>query len=82
MGTIYIGPLRVYPDRDLTMLTETDRSDWMGSGLFAWELLRELPEVRERLNRIIKDVLNLGYEFRMTNRSLTPEEALDVVDRE
>jgi AAA15 family ATPase/GTPase len=27
-------------------------------------------------------VLNLGYEFRMTNRSLTPEEALDVVDRE
>ena len=82
MGTIYIGPLRVYPDRDLTMLTETDRSDWMGSGLFAWELLRELPEVRERLNRIIKDVLNLGYEFRMTNRSLTPEEALDAVDRE
>jgi energy-coupling factor transporter ATP-binding protein EcfA2 len=82
IGTAYIGPLRVYPDRDLAMVTETDRSDWLASGLFAWEILRELPEARERVNRVITDILKLGYEFRMAHRSLTPEEASRVADEE
>lgn len=82
IGTTYIGPLRVYPDRDLAMVTETDRSDWLASGLFAWEILRELPEARERVNRVLKDILNLGYEFQMAHRSLTPEEAERVVNEE
>ena len=64
------------------MVTETDRSDWLASGLFAWEILRELPEARERVNRVIKEILELGYEFRMAHRALTPEEALRVVDDE
>ena len=82
MSTVYLGPLRIYPDRDLAMVTETDRSDWLASGLFAWEMLREIPEARTRVNRILKNILELRYEFQIAQRSLTPEEANRVVDEE
>jgi hypothetical protein len=82
LGTIYIGPLRVYPDRDLSMVTETDRSDWLASGLFAWEILKELPDARKRVNKVLKEILGLRYEFQMAHRSLTPEEASRVIDEE
>lgn len=81
ISTVYLGPIRVYPDRDFTMVKETDRGDWLSSGLFAWELLKELPKARERVNRLLKEVLHVDYEFQIANRSLSPEEAFAVIDR-
>ena len=34
------------------------------------------------MNRVLKEILGLGYEFRMAHRSLTPEEASRVADEE
>jgi hypothetical protein len=82
INTVYLGPIRIYPDRDLSMVKEYDRGDWCSSGLFAWELLKELPIVRDRLNKIFKHTLEVDYEFQITNRSLTPEEASAVFDRQ
>lgn len=65
----YLAPLRSYPSRRL-LRQEDERSgeDWEASGGHAWEVLRDRPVVREKVNEW------LGENFLETNYRLEADQ--------
>lgn len=65
----YLAPLRSYPSRRL-LRQENERAgeDWEASGGHAWEVLRDRPEVREKVNEW------LGEEFLETSYRLEADQ--------
>lgn len=59
----YLGPLRVYPDRDFSQSVEAQSKDGSG-GISAWRSLADDPKLRFNVNSWLANKLNTGYELR------------------
>lgn len=70
----YLGPLRWYPPRHLSFSPHEDPS-WRSGGGSAWDVLRQNPNVRERVNRWLMDAHRLSTPYEIVVRQLVaPEE--------
>jgi Uncharacterized conserved protein len=60
----YLGPLRSYPPRHLAFAQYHDQN-WQAGGGFAWEEVRNRPELRKKINEWLGDSnkLNTPYEL-------------------
>ena len=58
----YLGPIRELPDRDYCPQRTPDESLW-AEGLEAWNTLGRNPQLINRINDYMLDVLKLGYSI-------------------
>ncbi len=58
----YLGPIRELPDRDYCPQKTPDESLWY-KGLEAWNTLGRNPQLTNRINDYMLDVLKLGYSI-------------------
>ncbi len=73
---MYLGPLRSYPSRRLLFpLVQTNFSD----GSFAWQVIREEPAVRAKINQWLGDANRLNTTFELLVRDwLDSDQAAEV----
>ena len=74
----YLGPLRSYPPRHLAFSQHHDPNRFAGGG-YAWDVVRDDPEVRRRVNRWLGDSERLKTPYELQVSDLLPA---DLVSRE
>ena len=74
----YLGPLRSYPPRHLTLSQHHD-PNWFAGGGYAWDVVRTSEDVRERVNAWLGDANRLKTPYELVVRDLLPS---SVVSRE
>ena len=67
----YLGPLRSYPPRHLTMSQNND-PNWFAGGGYAWDVVRKRGEVRRRVNSWLGDTDRLQTSYELVVRDLLP----------
>lgn len=66
---IYLGPLRSYPPRQLLSAQHYD-SNWQAGGGYAWDVVRNNAEVREKVNTWLSAANRLQTPYKLVLRSL------------
>ena len=74
----YLGPLRSYPPRHHIFSQHEDPNRYAGGG-YAWDVVRDDPEVRRRVNRWLGDSERLKTPYELQVSDLLPA---DLVSRE
>lgn len=67
----YLGPLRSYPPRHLTFSQHHDPNRFSGGG-YAWDVVRDDPDVRCRVNKWLGDSKRLKTPYELRVRDLLP----------
>ena len=67
----YLGPLRSYPSRHLVYSQHDDPNRYAGGG-YAWEVVRDNPEVRFLVNEWLSDSERLKTPYELQVRDLLP----------
>lgn len=65
----YLGPLRSYPPRHLAFAQHHDPNRFAGGG-YAWDVVRENPSVREKINNWLGDKNKLSTPYQLKIRHL------------
>lgn len=65
----YLGPLRSYPPRHLAFTQHHDPNRFAGGG-YAWDVVRENPSVREKVNLWLGDKNKLSTPYQLKIRHL------------
>jgi hypothetical protein len=75
----YLGPLRSYPARHIAFAQEYD-ANWYAGGGYAWDLVRDNPEVREKVNNWLSspDRMKTPYELKV-QKLISPDANYDVI---
>ena len=67
----YLGPLRSYPPRHLVFSQQDDPNRYAGGG-YAWDVVRDDPEVRFLVNKWLGDPERLKTPYELQVRDLLP----------
>lgn len=67
----YLGPLRSYPSRHLAFAEHDDPNRYAGGG-YAWDVVRDDPEVRRLVNGWLGDSKRLKTPYELQVRDLLP----------
>jgi len=65
----YLGPLRSYPPRHLAFSQHHDLN-WFAGGGYAWDVVRQRPDVRDRINEWLGSVSRLKSPYELVVREL------------
>lgn len=71
----YLGPLRSFPPRQLSMAQYYD-PDWHAGGGFAWDILQSDSRVRRAVNDWLSDPEKLRTPYRLLVREYSEQEAI------
>jgi len=71
----YLGPLRSFPPRQLSMAQHYD-PDWHAGGGFAWDVLQTDARVRHAVNHWLSDPEKLRTPYRLVVREYSEQEAI------
>jgi hypothetical protein len=71
----YLGPLRSFPPRQLSMAQHYD-PDWHAGGGFAWDVLQSDSRVRHEVNHWLSDPEKLQTPYRLLVREYSEQEAI------
>ncbi|MDE0224323.1 MAG: AAA family ATPase [Gammaproteobacteria bacterium] len=71
----YLGPLRSYPPRHLAFSQHHD-PNWFAGGGYAWDVVRNRMDVRQRVNAWLGDAVRLKTPYELEVRDLMPAMAL------
>jgi AAA ATPase domain/Protein of unknown function (DUF3696) len=71
----YLGPLRSFPPRQLSMAQYYD-PDWHAGGGFAWDVLQSDSRVRHGVNAWLSDPEKLRTPYRLLVREYSEQEAI------
>lgn len=71
----YLGPLRSFPPRQLSMAQHYD-PDWHAGGGFAWDVLQSDSRVRHAVNDWLSDPEKLRTPYRLLVREYSEQEAI------
>ena len=76
----YLGPLRTYPERNLSFSENRDE-DWYAGGTYAWDVVRTNDEVRKRVNQWLgSEWLQTPYAFSVEHLISTSGMRADITD--
>lgn len=67
----YLGPLRSYPPRHLAF-SEPQNLNWFAGGGFAWDVVRQRRDVREKVNAWLGSPERLKTPYELIVRDLVP----------
>ncbi|HKH43856.1 MAG TPA: DUF3696 domain-containing protein [Thermoanaerobaculia bacterium] len=67
----YLGPLRSYPPRHLAF-SEPQNLNWFAGGGFAWDVVRQRRDVRDRVNAWLGSPERLKTPYELVVRNLIP----------
>ena len=67
----YLGPLRSYPPRHLAF-SEPQNLNWFAGGGFAWDMVRQRRDVRDRVNEWLGAPERLKTPYELVVRELIP----------
>jgi AAA ATPase domain len=67
----YLGPLRSYPPRHLAF-SEPQNLNWLAGGGFAWDVVRQRRDVRDRVNEWLGSPERLKTPYELVVRDLVP----------
>lgn len=67
----YLGPLRSYPPRHLAF-SEPQNLNWFAGGGFAWDVVRQRRDVRDRVNAWLGSPERLKTPYELVVRNLVP----------
>jgi len=72
----YLGPLRSYPSRDLASKEYLD-FNWFAGGGYAWDVVRNNADVRDKLNTWLGDSDKLKTPYEFISRNYQPVDPSD-----
>jgi len=67
----YLGPLRSYPPRHLAF-SEPQNLNWLAGGGFAWDVIRQRRDVRDKVNAWLGSPERLKTPYELIVRDLVP----------
>lgn len=67
----YLGPLRSYPPRHLSISSHHD-SNWFAGGGYAWDVMRTEESVRRQVNAWLGDALRMQTPYELQVRDMLP----------
>jgi predicted ATPase len=71
----YLAPFRTYPPRHYAFSHQQD-NDWYSGGGYAWDILLNNPEVRQKVNAWLGDSDRMKSPYELVVRSLLPNSQL------
>ncbi|MEH2157270.1 AAA family ATPase [Nostoc sp.] len=72
----YLGPFRTYPPRHFAFSQQQD-ANWQAGGGYAWDVLLNNPEVRQKVNAWLGDSNRMKTPYELRVRTLLPDSHLE-----